>query len=349
MREFLQKREASAKAGAKKTTPQSPPQAGLPAAVPQSTPQAGPSPSAKKTDTAKAEAEKGLGTTTSAKSSTKVTGGLGNVDLGYKAKSAEEIEAQIAGMSQREMAKNKGYLDAEAADVKAEADELLKAKGGDQKRLLFSMAAAAFGSKAQGLDLGGIMAAGLKTDADQRKLNTEAEKALRDSKKQMRKFEQAMRAGADEKAGRLYGLAQADAKVAQDAKEKQIDLALKQQGLDIQRQSLTVQRAQAGRNQQIELVNAAMKDPKFAAMFKELNPSAAENAPSTLMAKVRNDVMAEVSRSKEWLSAKTQAERDAIFNKELIAATRYIPLLSNISSGIGFSGANQPNIREGSL
>jgi hypothetical protein len=258
LREFLQKREASAKAGAKKTTPQSPPQAGLPAAAaaPQPTPQAGPSPSAKKTDTAKAEAEKGLGTTTSAKSSTKVTGGLGNVDLGYKAKSAEEIEAQIAGMSQREMAKNKGYLDAEAADVADEAKRLTESKGKEQKMILLNMAAAAFGSKAQGLDLGGIMAAGLGAHAKEREKNAAAEEALRKSKKEMRRYEQALKAGEDDKAAKFYGLAQTEAGKAFEAKKAQIDLALKREGLDVQREDLAIRRQQAGKNQSIDFYTA---------------------------------------------------------------------------------------------
>jgi hypothetical protein len=202
--------------------------------------------------------------------------------LGYTAKTPEEIETQIAAMSGRGMEKNKGILDAEAADVKEESDALLKAKGGDQKRLLFSMAAAAFGSKAQGLDLGGIMTAGLKTDADQRKLNTESEKALRESKKQMRRYEQALKDGSDVKAGQLYGLAAAEAKVAQDAKEKQIDLALKQQGLDLQKQSLKVQQSQAGRNQQLELLQAAMRDPKLMEAYLKMHPSPDRSAANDL-------------------------------------------------------------------
>jgi len=168
-------------------------------------------------------------------------------DLSYTAKTPEEIETQLAAISQRKMAGNKGILDAEAADVKEEADALLKAKGGDQKRLLFSMAAAAFGSKAQGLDLGGIMTAGLKTDAEQRKLNTEAERALRRSRSDMRKFEQAVRAGEDDKAAKLYGLAQTEAGKAHQAKIDQMELALKQKGLDISAAQLRTQQAAASR------------------------------------------------------------------------------------------------------
>jgi hypothetical protein len=164
-------------------------------------------------------------------------------DLSYKAQSPEEIERQIGAISQRGMEKNKGYLDAEAADVKEEADALLKAKGGDQKRLLFNMAAAAFGSKANGLDLGGIMTAGLKTDADQREKNALAERALRNSRSNMRKFEQAMKAGEDTKAGQFYGLAQTEAWKAHQAKTDQIELALKQKGLDINAAQLKTQQA----------------------------------------------------------------------------------------------------------
>jgi len=194
-------------------------------------------------------------------------------DLGYTAKTPEEIETQIAAMSGRSMEKNKGILDAEAADVKEESDALLKAKGGDQKRLLFSMAAAAFGSKAQGLDLGGIMTAGLRTDADQRKLNTESEKALRESKKQMRRYEQAMKDGSEDKAGKLYGLAAAETEKARQAKIDQMELALKQQGLNISAEQLKVARDQANKPPaQVELINAAMRDPKFAAMYKDLMP-----------------------------------------------------------------------------
>jgi len=163
-------------------------------------------------------------------------------NLDYTAKTGQQIEAEIAAMSGRGMEKNKGILDAEAADVKEESDALLKAKGGDQKRLLFNMAAAAFGSKANGLDLSGIMTAGLKTDAEQRKLNTEAEKALRESKKQMRRYEQALKDGSEDKAAKLYGLAQADAVRAYEAKKDQADLALKSRGIDISAAQLKVSR-----------------------------------------------------------------------------------------------------------
>jgi hypothetical protein len=87
----------------------------------------------------------------------------------------------------------------------------------------------------------------LRTDADQRKLNTESEKALRESKKQMRRYEQALKDGSEDKAGKLYGLAAAETEKARRAKIDQMELALKQQGLNISAEQLKATRDQANK------------------------------------------------------------------------------------------------------
>jgi hypothetical protein len=235
------------------------------------------------------------------------------------------------------MAKNKGILDAEAADVKEEADSFLKAKKGQQRELLFNMAAAAFGSKAQGLDLGGIMTAGLKTDAEQRKLNTESEKALRESKKQMRRYEQALRAGEDDKAAKLYGLAQTEAGKAYEATKDRADLALKKAGLETQRESVRLQAAQGNRNPTLETIQYLSKHPEELATYQKMHPS--PDSTSSMALQVQKMVMSELESSKEWLAAKTPAEKDALVKSAMARAYQYVPSLRGMDAGLFSGGA----------
>ena len=90
-----------------------------------------------------------------------------------------------------------------------------------------------------------------------------------------------------------------------------------------------------------------MKNPKLMEAYIKMHPS--PDSVSSLMAGVQKSVMAEVSNSREWQLAKTPAEKDALYNKALIAATRHIPSLGGISSQIGFGNGKGQPIVEGSL